>query len=317
MRSHIHLPMTEYDGDLLAYVEVSLRNQNGTAATPRVYSGPEETATEYSWPVVFSPAKIDLWIDTPGRYDLAISGPGGFSVVLPGIDFSPGSPEHVITKDQGLRVDNAPEVGKWLVGDFEAGSARWQHPNLTPPHDHDGSTTNSTQVGLVDTDTSHTRLGFGATGETTLGPNSTSGPNGTVVGSSSQAPEQGVTLGDTNGSGAPTAAVRFPFGSGGAQNGQVDPSQTVLRSLVVGTTPQVGVTYPVPGALPTGVTSPVWVRANARAENLRADGPVRHVGSTLGFYGGPAVTRPTRPSGATGALASLLDALQAYGLIQP
>ena len=322
-RSHVHIPVTMADGEILLFADVTLQDDTGRKVTVPVYDGPYEMSRELAWPVTFAPANIDLWIDQPGRFDLHVVGPEGYSTIIRGVDFLPPPEEQVVTAETVPPVSTASHPGRWLRVNGTS-DMRFEDPGIISEHTHDGGTANSTLLGTsVDSRESTTSLGYGSsaagTNGTAVGVGSTApAANSTVVGPDSTASSGSVTLGDNHGIGQPTDSVYLPFGEGGVLDAAVDSDGVLLRSL--SSEPlvdSIGSAKAVPGSLPAGATRVAWIRGDLVTQNLLVEGDVTVGGSSgkVGFYGTQGSNQTASPSGATGVLADLVSALEAYGLI--
>lgn len=286
-RAHLHLPITRPNGDLLLFADVTLLDHStGQPVYPAAWDGAGEMAQPVAWPITFAPGVVDLWLSEPGRYDLRVIGDSGYATTIRGVDVLPSPGNQVRIPDSKQQVTTAGMPRRWLKS--SAGSLRFVDPGLIAAHNHDGAGANSTLIGLLDSNTTADVLGKGVRTDA----------NSARVGFGSTAPTGGVTLGDHNGTGAAAQQVTLPLDSTGAASGFVNDTVTALRSLRVQGTA-------------------IGFDGEVLTQGLSAQGDVVVAGAsgTVGFFESEGAAKGTVPAGSTGVVASLVAALQAYGLI--
>ena len=138
-----------------------------------------------------------------------------------------------------------------------------------------------------------------------------------VIGTDAYATLGSTTIGDGSGQQV-VNSVSLPFNVADELDTYVNPDSLGLRhAFIADTTSEVGTAIAKP-AVPAGVSNPLWLRGDTLIPgDLVTSGDVQLAGAadTLSCYGQPGATKGEIASDATGALASLLSALETYGLV--
>jgi hypothetical protein len=324
-RAHVYWPIVTNTGNLVTYARLTfLDADTGQVSDVPIYRAEHDTDPVPN-PVTVSPGIIDVWVDDPTRFDIEVWSPGQFSGVLAGIDLTADPAEVART------TAPASLAGSRQSGQIPSGTTGWIYPPLVPVHDHDGAAAGSTVLDPSthpdDDDPNQTLVGYGTvtataadqSGSTAFGAGSTSAASGTTaLGRAATAVDE-VTLG-AGSPGVSGTDVTLAALYDGTNPSKVTNAAVTLRSVLAdATSTTILGGLPVPG-LPAGVTTPFWLAGDVVVfGSLQAPGEVRlGQASTdlVGFYGDPGATQvDIAGSGATGVLASLLAALEAYGLV--
>lgn len=349
MRTHLHLPVTKPNGDLLDYAEVTFLE--GSAQVPTealLYRSNDPDALPQIQPVLFAPGIIDIWCEEPHRFDVQVQGPDGFSALLPGIDLPP-APEDSSTAEVPNAVTEPVSEDRVLLSD---GTRQyWGLLDVIAEHQHDGSQPGSTRLdlGLSPADATPNQTWVGAdagatqvdgTASTALGAlaepvgtqvsvlgqaaaavplDGAPGDHAVAIGYNASSVLDEVSLGSDAGQDV-VGAVNFPLDTDGVARRYLTTEGTDLRHLVLSTGTVLGGALPMPPT-PAGVTDPLWVLGDARIDGrleVRGNASVGHSLAQVGFAGavGAALTMLPATVGAPAALESLLAALAAYGLVE-
>lgn len=353
MRTHLHLPVTAPNGDLLDYAEVTFLEGSAQVATSAaLYLLDDPQASPQDQPILFAPAIIDIWCDEPHRFDLKVTGPQGFSAIIPGVDLPP-APEQSATTAVPTRIQQPPSEGRVLVSDGT--SQYWAFLEVIAPHDHDGTQPGSTRLDLglspADAQPNQTWVGAAAgpdatvadaTAASALGAQAeplgrhvsvfgqaaatvalagVAGDDAVALGHNASAVAQEVSLGSDAGQDV-VGAVNFSLDTDGVARRYLTTEGTDLRHAVLALGTTLGSARPVPPA-PAGVAKPLWLLGDGAVPgslDVRGDLTLGQVGSTVALAGAAGTVKQPPlevAQDAPPALASLVAALTALGLFVP
>jgi hypothetical protein len=349
-RAHLHLPLTLPTGDLLAYADVTLLDPvTGTPTDLPVYRSADPAALAETMPITFTPGIVNLWCDQPARFDLRVDGPDGYSVIVPGADLSPDPKDVARSQVPNVLASERAESGQVLLSD--GSSQSWGFLNLVAPHQHDGLQVGSTVLGInqaatdadpdqtwvgaaagsggtdqsdssalganaVPTGSETTALGQGALGSAT---DTSAGDRATAVGQGAWAQADSVSLGDGAGQNL-LYAVSLPYDTDDVLRVYATTDTTSLRQvLVTADAVEVGSALPV-GTVDAQMGIPIWLRGDLSIPGTSVlEGDARlcaDITQVLSAYGADGSAQvPLPPTTTQPAMASLVQALQAYGLL--
>ncbi|MEU6362263.1 hypothetical protein [Streptomyces albidoflavus] len=353
-RSHLYLPLVDSSGATHTYAEVTLLNpETGVPIEEPVYLEPHNGAPQ-TWPILFTPAVINLWIDRPMRVVVQAALPGGASYTRAGVDIAP-APSATIRSREPLRIGSAQNLdGSAMLALSPDGSAAWQVLDALRFHRHEGAAPGSTVLAPGspgDIYGEQTWLGAGVSGGQGTG-SSALGAGGVVTGAHATT----VGRGSATATGTAVGVATSEEGSfaAGAQAVAAGVDQVVLGAQASAPATRSGAVAlggPVAagedirvGHLRVGADGTVSIGRGALPAGSVPDGPhvallettvvgpyLRVLGdallgggaSSVGFYGAAGGTRPVistagLATSAPGraALLSLMAALHKLGLIR-
>lgn len=193
-RSHLHLPITDANGDVYPYASVAFNDpDSGAAAAQPIYVQPSG-GNAVSMPLFCDPAVIDVWTDEPVRVQIVAIVAGNVRVQLEGIDIGP-DPADVMQSPGPLVIAGADSVPSTSVlASTGRSSATFQVADPVGTHEHAGDSAGSvvlTGEDPADFDPYQTWVGYQAgenpasnsSASTALGPHAVlNGTSATILG---------------------------------------------------------------------------------------------------------------------------------------
>ncbi|MCX4799537.1 hypothetical protein OG497_37410 [Streptomyces sp. NBC_01242] len=145
-RCHLYLPLIDSSGVQYSYAEVTLLDpETGLPIDEPVYLEPHGGAPQ-TWPILCTPATIDVWTDRPLRVTVQASLPGAATLTRAGVDITP-APSATIRTRQPLRIGSAEGLdGNAMLVLSSGGKASWQVLDTLRYHRHDGAAPGSTAI---------------------------------------------------------------------------------------------------------------------------------------------------------------------------
>lgn len=348
-RCHLYLPLIDSAGNQYPYAQVTLLNPDTLEPiVAPVYADPSG-GSPLAFPVFSSPGLIDLWCDVPMRVTVVAVMSFDVTVTLTGVDFRP-PPTGTVRTLTPVRLNAPVDIDSTavLVAGLD-GTAAWQVSNVFNHHNHEGDAPASVVLGPTDptnwatgevwigptagttTDPGSNEIGIGSlavphgAGSIAIGPSATAQGQGTAIGSTAQAGSQSTAMGAATASTAASQALIGRAVTSATPNAVAIGSGLAAYKLGLG--PRIrddasGNTLIGTGTVPdtTGWAGPFIHLLNdtVAPQALRSPGDtvLAAGGALLGAYGGAGGPRaPIDGTAATGAALSLLQALDALGLI--